>query len=391
MNTDYSPARSHKSHPSAGFPKGLYGKLIGRALDKPLTADTLAQYLDGKSVSSTDTTMAPRGVPGSFRDYAPGSLPSKHEGGDDQAMKMVRPPPGFGGATPRMITVEDRISVAPTQTPVELQYVPKDTPAFDQARRLSDLQSVSSSQHHGHARGPSGRRYRHRAHTRTKRTDQGPEPSHADIYPDDAAWVAPRERYQPEPAGPFQKYLSQLPPQRDFRVEEAVSWPTPAEVYTRGPKNPLQRNTFGSNTPAGAAYTQQEPFMFNTFGQHLPANVYASEHQRPPSSLSIFKGHYKPSKEDMDDADQDIINLIDEIPAMAQLGFSTTNLHCDERPLTPRQLDAKRYGLTYMGLGVGDSWNPPAAVEGAPFRVRPLDHEGWGGWEWAIQKGWGDE
>jgi hypothetical protein len=44
-----------------------------------------------------------------------------------------------------------------------------------------------------------------------------------------------------------------------------------------------------------------------------------------------------------------------------------------------------------MGLAVGDAWNAPAAVEGAPFRVRPRDHEGWGGWEWAIQEGWGDE
>ncbi|KAJ4351646.1 uncharacterized protein N0V89_006989 [Didymosphaeria variabile] len=73
----------------------------------------------------------------------------------------------------------------------------------------------------------------------------------------------------------------------------------------------------------------------------------------------------------------------------------------DNRPLTPKQEAGTCYGIEIGGLGVStfgtsdrtdwlpSPWNPTARQQ--EFRVRPLDHDGWGGWEWAMKKGWGNE
>lgn len=81
------------------------------------------------------------------------------------------------------------------------------------------------------------------------------------------------------------------------------------------------------------------------------------------------------------------------------------NLSPDRRPLTPSQETGARYGIEIGGLGVsalGTSdrtgwlpgpWNAPGQGHQGQdhFRVRPREHPGWGGWEWAMEKGWGDD
>jgi hypothetical protein len=229
--TDDSPASSHKSRLSEGNPEDLFGKLIGRALDKPLTADALAYYMNGKSIPD-----APQGGVQGFPRYGSNMRAEDREDGEGQVMKVVRPPPGLGGGPARMIPVEERTAVAP-----EPQYVPTGPAAFDQGppRRFSDLSAVGHDpQYFDHARHPSSRRlYRSRAHTRTKRTDQGPEPSHADIYPDDAVpnYMPRRPSYQQEPAG----YTSA----RTYRPRESSRYKTPLaglhpQKFTRRSSSP---------------------------------------------------------------------------------------------------------------------------------------------------------
>jgi hypothetical protein len=96
----------------------------------------------------------------------------------------------------------------------------------------------------------------------------------------------------------------------------------------------------------------------------------------------------------MSAADGDVLSLINQLPDPSidtLIRFGAFDLLPEERPLTPMQESGKRYGMNFFGIGLGDDWVPPAAGENEPFRVRPRDHEGWGGWEWAIKKGWGNE
>jgi hypothetical protein len=395
--TDDSPASSHKSRLSEGNPEDLFGKLIGRALDKPLTADALAYYMNGKSIPD-----APQGGVQGFPRYGSNMRAEDREDGEGQVMKVVRPPPGLGGGPARMIPVEERTAVAP-----EPQYVPTGPAAFDQGppRRFSDLSAVGHDpQYFDHARHPSSRRlYRSRAHTRTKRTDQGPEPSHADIYPDDAVpnYMPRRPSYQQEPAGYFGTYI---PPPREFQVQDPVSWPTPAEVYTQKqqPESPPRRSVFAQSTAATlGAYAQEQikgahaqeqgqTPLHRIFEQYNA--IYPPQARTPTPPFDLFADHRRPSTADMNEGDADMEALLNDIPKFFNAEIpDVPDLSCDNRPLTPSQEDGKRYGLHFNGIGLGDPWMCPEAKEGDPFRLRPRNHEGWGGWEWAFKKGWGDE
>jgi hypothetical protein len=395
--TDDLPASSHKSQLSEGNPEDLFGKLIGRALDKPLTADALAYYMNGKSIPD-----APQGGLQSFPRYGSNMRAEDREDSEGPAMKVVRPPPGLGGGPARMIPVEERTAVA-----LEPQYVPTGPAAFDQGppRRFSDLSAVGHApQYFGHARRPSSRRhYRPRAHTRTKRTDQGPEPSHADIYPDDAVpgYMHRRPSYQQEPAGYFGTYI---PPPREFQVQDPVSWPTPAEVYTQEqqPESPPRRSVFAQSTAAiSGAYSQEQVQgahaqeqgqtpLHRIFAQYNA--IYPPHARTPTPPFDLFADQRRPSTVDMNDGDADMEALLNDIPKFFNAEIPVvSDLSYDNRPLTPSQDDGKRYGLHFNGIGLGDPWMCPEAKEGDPFRVRPRNHEGWGGWEWAFKKGWGDE
>lgn len=350
---DESLARSHKSRSYCGAPDPTAGTLIGKALDTPLTANALARYLHtGERISVDDVVAASRELQESRMRFG---TPIREDG---KATKMVCPPPGFYGEASREIKVESPLPVRNGVT--DLQYVPMSPAQFSRARRDSPFQAAKHVQHH--PRRPSSKR-RPRAHTRVKRTDQGPEPSAADIYPDDANWEASympfngRETVYPRPS-----FVPQLSPQRELQANDAISWPTPAEVYTQ--------------TESGRVYT------------HKPVT--------PPGSpiINIFENHFPPTKADFTAADDDVLALIGGLPSPSiatLLKFGATGLVYDDRPLSPGQENASRYGLRYYGLGIGDIWRCPGAEEGDLFRVRPRNHEGWGGWEWALKRGWGDD
>jgi hypothetical protein len=339
---DESPARSQKSRTPQGAPNELFGKLINKALSKPLTADSLAHYMKSRSDSSDDTIKAYQNL----HDQSDTTAKSKEEQG--QALKFVPPPPGFGHKMPRMVVIED-------------QHTPNDPTAMTQKVALpfpfayyhhypTIAKSTIPLQQQQPTR-PNPRR-RERRPTRTKRIDQGPEPSAADIYPADAHWTPPQypqhTYFAPRPYVPIQ-------PRPVVQTEDATSWPTPAEVYKPALTTPV------------------------------PAHV--------PQQFNIFAAHSSPTHEDIGAADSEVLSLMEELPEptiQTLINFGAFDLLPEDRPLSPDQVSGKRYGVNFCGIGLGDDWKPPEVGEGEPFMVRPRDHEGWSGWEWAIKKGWGD-
>ncbi|EMD90687.1 hypothetical protein COCC4DRAFT_186460 [Bipolaris maydis ATCC 48331] len=198
--------------------------------------------------------------------------------------------------------------------------------AFRHPRRFSDLQSaVQALQQKSHAnRLPPKRVIRPRATTRTKRSDQGPEPSSADIYPDDAPYPSTRRpSYVPDPTLVFHDYSSHG---RSFKPQDTTSWPTPAEVYS---ENPIQ----GPAHPSSSAKEDTEP------------------------GFDLFKDHYYPTDADIHEPDAEIDALLKAIPHL--LDLHVPELKCDSCPLTPGQTDGSRYGMRFHGIGLGDRWMGP--------------------------------
>jgi hypothetical protein len=316
-----SPATSHKSRLSQAHPGALYGKLISRALDKPLTAKGLAEYLQNQDIYAPFEVLAP-----------PSS--SSITTVINQHTDTICPPPGFGPFhglenatdTPRTTVL----------APIEVITVPKGPFAFQHQHRRSSGHSSTSFQHH--ARNPSNKRYPRRT-SRAKRMDQGPMPSAADIYPDDANWT---------PSAPIHEGFSfDISIKRPrMIINEAFHWPTPAEVYT-----------------------------------HKPESAPTSAEQRIP-----------PTAADVNAADNDVLTLLDELPEPSLntlVKFDTTqdlnvftglDLPCDSRALTPGQLDGSKYGMRFYGIALGDEWECTETQESEHFRARPREHESWGGW-----------
>lgn len=391
-----SPAPSHKSRSSEGLSEGIFGKLIGRALDKPLTADALAQYLNSKTVTSDDIANITQDSKGYILDR---SLVERAVE-ERQPTRVVPPPPGFFGERPRRILAEERNSVNPVVIESPVQQVPAGPAAFGHPRRFSNLQSAYIPQYHGHTRQPpSMMQPRPRALTRTKRTDQGPEPSHADIYPDDASFVPRHPSYPQVPAQVFQGFMPAMPSENRIHVGVAV-WPTPAEVYTSKPASPTRRSVFARNVQstensAPEPWPPQAPASMSQYMQQFrePSHPFAFTFPPPVPSPSppfdIFANHHVPTYADIHDTDKEMECLLAILPNIFDLDLP--ELPCDNRPLTPGQTYGTRYGLGLHGIGVGGTWKCPDAREGESFRVRPRDHDGWGGWQWAIDKGWGDE
>ncbi|KAJ4322956.1 hypothetical protein N0V94_002111 [Neodidymelliopsis sp. IMI 364377] len=316
-NIGASPATSHKSRITHSHPGALYGKLIGWALDKPLTAKDLAEYLQTQDshTAAEMLVLAPTAPTASTirLNVTTNQSPSKTRSADNDS---------------------DTFSVTPVST--ETKAVPKG-PSQHQHRRGSGHSSVSFRQHN---RNPSYRRYPRRA-SRAKRSDQGPMPSAADIYPDDANWTVPRPIYEGDD---YTTYKSPAVEQPQVIVDNAFNWPTPAQVYKPEPA---------------------------------------------------------PTAADVAAADDDVLTLMSELPepslnTLVSLGtsrdlniFTGLDLPCESRALTPAQLDGSRYGMRFYSIAYGDQWELPKVNESEPFRVRPRDHDGWGGWEWALRKGCG--
>ncbi|EAT82006.2 hypothetical protein SNOG_10612 [Parastagonospora nodorum SN15] len=249
-------------------------------------------------------------------------------------------PARFGMQKPRMVTVEDEhIPTGPTIMQQNIAQVAP--PGYFHQYPSQDQTGPSNPRHIRHA----SNRKRPRGYTRTKRTDQGPEPSAADIYPDDA-------HFKPNPQPFRQNYFSPptyIPSPPVVQPEDPVSWPTPAEVYTNEPKAPVP-------IPA------HPPQLFT------PREIIAS-----------------PTLHDRSAADNDVHSLLHDLPEPSIKTLITLNsfdLVGDDRSLSPDQRSGTRYGLVGGGIALGDSWAPPRKEEWG---------SSWGGWEWAIGKGWGKE
>jgi hypothetical protein len=368
-----SPARSHTSVGSQQkIPSGdFYSKLLTRAQGTPLTADSLAHMLRSRSESSEETVRAPRAPQDPFVEHGSPA----HELG--QTVKVVRAPPGFGNQRPRMVAVEEEqmMPSSPSSMLPNFQQMSSNTssmllnlqqtaqPSYLQHHRPSIGQSSAPFQQQHPHRSSNGRRPR--GYTRPKRTDQGPEPSAADIYPDDAHWTPSepiRQYFAPLPYPPPQQQHQQQP---RLQEQSATSWPTPAEVYMQ------------NSQPPAVAHSRQK----------FPAQPF-----------NVFEGHVAPSEADKSASDEEVCTLLDQLPDPTidtLLHFGAMDLLAEERPLTPLQTTGSRYGLQFNGIGLGDPWKPAVAParhgwdNSEPFRVRPRDHEGWGGWVWGMRKGWG--
>ncbi|KAJ8115886.1 hypothetical protein OPT61_g2576 [Boeremia exigua] len=319
---DVSPPTSYKSIVSQAHPGALYGKLIGRALDKPLTAQDLAGFLQSQDSHFPSTPPAP--VANSANKTV------VHQG------MGIRDAPEINSIHKSDMLTDYR--VAP---PVYAQKLatPKGPSAYEHRTRRS---SSSSTSYLHHARVPSNRRYTRRA-SRTKRIDQGPMPSAADIYPDDAHWTLSSPLYEAQGHAPYHEKPTEQP---QIVIDNVFNWPPPAQAYKPEPA---------------------------------------------------------PTAADVNAADIDVIALMNELPAPSldnihalgdsyglQAGTSFA-LSCDERALTPAQEDGSRYGVRFHGLAYGDQWELPTLGDfgkAEPFRIRPRNHDGWGGWEWAMRTGW---
>ncbi|KAH8722558.1 hypothetical protein GQ44DRAFT_711663 [Phaeosphaeriaceae sp. PMI808] len=244
------------------------------------------------------------------------------------ALRATRPTLGFGSQASRIARAKGEYMYAGPST---AQTNPFSSAPYDtfQYQRLGSGQPSTTYPYQ--ERRPSNRS-RPRGQMRKKRTDQGPEPSVADIYPDDAHWAPTqpihRGYFAPPPPVP-------LRPQPILYAERPAQWPTPAEVYTQGRQLPRQ-----------APVAQ----VFN-----------------------IFEGHYAPTEEDISDADGDVVALIDQLPnpsVHTLMCFSQASLTPDARPLTPEQEIGERYGLTCQGAGSGEAWSPPAVPGTELFSAR---------------------
>jgi hypothetical protein len=330
--------QTHKSRASQDQ-TALFGNLINRALNKPLTADSLARYLRNPNeplehavkASQQSQNLVEYGI--STEQQVP-------------VMKAVHPPPGFGDQMSRMVAVDN--DYAPTDPAFDGQEISLAAPSTYFPLYPISPQHVAQYQHHG---GPPSSKKRPRAYTRTKRTDQGPEPSPADIYPEDAHFTPSRLHRRTHFAPPPRMHLT---PQNVVRMEDVESWPTPAEVYTH-------------QTQA------QAPTITH-----------------PPQLLGAIEPHVPPTTEDLSAADAEVLSLLSELPGptvTTLLNFGSVDLVGEERQLSPAQESGARYGVNGYGIGVGDKWQPPLARESDPFRVRPRYHEGWGGHDWAMENG----
>ena len=301
------------SRPSPAHPGALYGKLIGRALNKPLTAKGLAEYLQNQDLHTHSDMPALTESPLTITVH--------------QKPEIIHTPP-------RPAQTRGLAS-----TPIDTSKVPKGQSAVNHQHRRS---SNSSASFRHHARNPSTRRYPRRT-SRAKRLDQGPMPSSADIYPDDANWTPSVPIYE---GYDYMAYHNQPVDQPQVIVDNAFNWPTPAQVY--------------------------QPEL-------------------------------APTADDIGAADNDVLALLGELPepsldtlltmgASSNASYTTaSDLPCDSRALSPAQLDGSRYGLKFYGIGLGDEWELPRVGDFSQnelFRVRPRDHDGWGGWEWALRNGW---
>lgn len=404
-------------HPGILFPletraHGLDGKLVQQALMRTLTAGDLAKHLESSNIFAIHGSAASPHI----RQFPSDSAEQPATTGSFQTaidQGILRPPPGL--AIPR--DVQMTMNLYNLQSVSHLEQQPKTPPPVPRTEQEAsgalpypfNLHSPVASYRHvyespqtlpahpPHHALPSshsvtkpasrGRRLSCRGRFTTKpfvmkpkRADQGPMPSSADIYPEDA--VSPNAQFHGGTLGMHGEQhsvefgrgarMSQPPSMlpANLHVEDATAWPTPAEAKTT--KAVVGVPSFCSTlaNPSDTRGDEQHPEVppLTELTTVPDANIAASM-ALPPVS--------------------DRIGCLSLIP--------------DCRPLTPGQLNGSRYGLRFFGIGFKDDWIPPTIKDNTlhyagenskdrwprvAFRTRPRLHDGWGGWEWAHKVGW---
>ncbi|KAF2643812.1 hypothetical protein P280DRAFT_546704 [Massarina eburnea CBS 473.64] len=309
----------------------------------------------------------------------------------------------------------------------------------------------NSSRHTPQNRRGSGRRI---SSGRLKRLDQGPEASPADIYPEDAIppagnWNENQNRRMSS-AG-LRPQIPQLPMQLkfDLQLREEEAWPTPAEALktdkpTAAPV-PATQLTYAS-APLGYAQSHQVPTTVprryrvptavsqsyqvpTTVPQNYQVPTTVPQNYQVPTTVpqnyqvpTTVPQHYHASVAEEVEPETQPADIHPNVPATAsptkssehsRASSSTAFINSvfqsaasdalipDQRPLTPRQIDGSRYGITLGGIAIMDNWAPERTLgedkvevrigDSWPeeqFRTRPRNHEGWGGLKWGHAQGW---
>ncbi len=211
--------------PADGRAPGLDDDLVQHALGKTLTAKDLAEHLNPSAATNLAQQSTPSGpqLPGTTT-----AMPLEQQTAYEPGNRGVPPP----GIDPHM-QMYNQMAYMQSQMP---QPIPPSGP-----RAMLDSQAMFPPHHPSgpparHAKTPSfdsprsanrigrGRRASVKARPHAKRYDQGPVPSNADIYPEDAV--------PPPPMTPSGNFYSDRSVQwaADLRVEDAFVWPTPAEA-----------------------------------------------------------------------------------------------------------------------------------------------------------------
>ena len=262
--------------------------LIGLALDQPLTANTVASFVQqhtasdllGTATSSSGKAFAqPNTEEGDSRfghtrtlsERNPGIISivsckdtrvgvnMEGRGSYDEAKKLHE----------REAPNEQRI-VAPINVATTVTSLPTGPSALQHQHRHS---SVSSGSYQPHARTPSGL-HQSRRMSRTKRVDQGPMPSMADIYPDDAHWSPPVVVH--ERGHSYMSHPAQHVQQPQFNIDSTPKWPLrqPAQQPQFNVENAFKWPQFNvdsiSKKPSGQSAQQPQLNIDNAF-KHAPS------------------------------------------------------------------------------------------------------------------------
>lgn len=209
---DASTAATNKSLASHAHPGALYGKLIGWALDKPLTAKGLAEILQEQDIN---TSSAPPALPSvsPAKTLKTKTTPTKSESWSTLGKEA---PPLARFAAP---------------VPAKTNFVPKGPSAHHHQHHQHRRSSTSTASYSQHTRVPSHRRCPRRS-SRAKRLDQGPLPSSADIYPDDFP-LPPAPIPSRRTNHAFQPPIHASDP--NLVIANPFNWPSPAQVYAPEP------------------------------------------------------------------------------------------------------------------------------------------------------------
>jgi hypothetical protein len=278
--------------------------------------------------------------------------------------------------------------------------------------RPSTTKSQSRSQ-----RGKRSSRQKPRI-PRMKRTDQGPLPSSADIYPDDAQFdngpptfpsfeyenfrIREQNKHQDDAeaaGGPTAQWAAKV--QEELRRQAEAEAQHNKYLQSQEVMHELEEliRSPGIHHPQNASYRQDVHQYANGHDNldigidhnHSPIHINlppppelirspvisaAADEQRiilpsppPPTTLNRHPPRFSVF-------DPNYYRTDDQVKA------STLS---ESRPLSPGQLDGSRYGMQFWGIGLGDAWHPVKVEVGTRFRVRPREHAGWGGWQWVRE------